>query len=88
MENCNQKLKELIVDVVLADIEDRIDEIFAVVAKDKTKDEIDQDELNDLHELRDEFKTILEEIESGELSLEECKEIYNDIQDMISDDEQ
>lgn len=86
MKNCHKKLKELIEEVVLNDIEDHMDEIFEKIAKDKKSSEILDSELKDLHEMRDEFHAILQEIEDRELSKEECIEIYEDIMEMIQDD--
>ncbi len=88
MENCYTKLRELIEEVVLPDIEDHIDSIFATIAKDKVTDDAKNTELQNMHDLRDEFKTILEEIQNKELDKDECKEIYDDIMDMISSEEE
>lgn len=88
MKNCNKKLKELIEDVVLGDLEDHMDEIFAIIAKDKKANDEYADELEELHEMREEFHGILEDIENKELSHEECAELYDEIMDMISEDEE
>lgn len=86
MKNCNRKLKELIEDVVLADLEDHMDELFAIIAKDKKSNEQYQAQLDELHEMRDEFNEILDEIENKQLSHEECQELYEEIMEMISDE--
>jgi DNA repair ATPase RecN len=87
MNDCFIKLKELIENVVLADIEDQIDTIFEQITKDKNGKEKYEDELNDLYEMRTEFNEILNDIAKKELSKEECKELYEEIFDMISEDE-
>ena len=87
MTECFTKLKELIENVVLADIEDQIDIIFEQITKDKGSKEKYQDELNDLYEMRTEFNEILNDIAKKELSKEECKELYEEIFDMMSEDE-
>lgn len=87
MKNCHKKLKELIQDVVLPDIEDRIDEIFETIANDKIADDALKTELESMHELRDEFKSILSEIQNNELQKDECTQIYEDIMEMISEQE-
>ncbi|MCI0500786.1 MAG: hypothetical protein L0Y61_03435 [Epsilonproteobacteria bacterium] len=87
MNDCFIKLKELIENVVLADIEDQIDTIFEQITKDKNGKEKYEDELNDLYEMRTEFNEILNDIVKKELSKEECKELYEEIFDMISEDE-
>jgi Mg2+ and Co2+ transporter CorA len=88
MMDCFTKLKELIENVVLADIEDQIDEIFEQVTKDKNNKEKYQEELNDLQEMRAEFNEILNEIASKTLAKDECKELYEEIFEMISTDDE
>jgi len=88
MKNCHTKLKELIEEVVLPDIEDELDNIYEIVAKDKKSNEEQTHTLQYLHEMRDEFKTVLEEIEQRNLTQEECIELYEEIQEMISDEEE
>jgi Mg2+ and Co2+ transporter CorA len=87
MTECFTKLKELIENVVLADIEDQIDAIFEQITKEKESKDKYTDELNDLYEMRTEFNEILNDIAKKELSKDECKELYEEIFDMISEDE-
>jgi uncharacterized coiled-coil protein SlyX len=88
MKNCYKKLQELIEEVILADVEDTIDEIYGVIAKDKKANDEAQAELEELHDLRNELKDILADIEEGELDKDECAEIYEELFDMISEDEE
>jgi len=88
MKKCDLKLKELIQTVVMPDIEDRLDEIFAEVAMNKNATEEQNEEIKDMHEMRDEFNDILKDIENRELSKEECAELYEEITEMISDAEE
>lgn len=88
MNDCFTQLKELIENVVLADIEDQTDEIFELIAKDKNSKDKYTDELNDLYEMREEFHEILKDIKNNELSAEECQELYKEIFDMISSDDE
>jgi Na+/phosphate symporter len=88
MKNCYKKLEELIEDVILADVEDSIDEIYGVIAKDKKANDELQAELEELHDLRNELKDILADIQEGELDKDECAEIYEELFDMISEDEE
>lgn len=88
MNDCFTQLKELIENVVLADIEDQTDEIFELIAKDKNSKDKYTDELNDLYEMREEFHEILKDIKNNELSAEECHELYKEIFDMISSDDE
>ena len=88
MKRCDLKLKELIETTVIPDIEDRLDEIFADIASSKDATEEQNEEIKDLHEMRDEFNDILKDIENRELDKEECTELYQEITDMISDSEE
>jgi DNA repair ATPase RecN len=88
MTECFTKLKELIENVVLADIEDQIDEVFEQITKDKNGKEKYQDELNDLYEMKNEFNEILNDIANKELSQDECKELYEEIFEMMSSDDE
>jgi hypothetical protein len=83
------KLEELIKQSVLPDIEDRMDELYEVIA-DKKNDSIDEakEELEELIEFRDDLKEILVDIECGEIEEDECKEIYDDILSAQTDDEE
>jgi hypothetical protein len=88
MKKCDLKLKELIEKTVLPDIEDRLDEIFAEIAKSKDATAAQNEEIKEMHEMRDEFADILKDIENRELDKEECAELYQEIMDMISDSEE
>ncbi len=87
MKKCNKKLKELIEDMVIPDIEDHIDEIFEAIANDKNASEKTKEELEQMHEMRKEFQLILDDIDNNELEQEECMEIYEEITSMIEDNE-
>jgi shikimate kinase len=88
MNDCFIKLKELIENVVLADIEDQTDEIFALIAKDKDGKDKYKEQLDELYEMREEFYEILNEIKNKQLTKDECKELYEEIFEMISGDEE
>ena len=83
MKKCDVKLKELIEEEVLPDIEDRLDEIFEEIAKNKNSSDTLNEEIQQLHEMREEFQVILKEIENRELPKEECQELYEEIKSMI-----
>ena len=76
----SQKLEEMIKQSVLPDIEDRMDELYEVIA-DKKNESIEEakEELEELIEFRDDLKEILVDIECGEIEEDECEEIFNDI---------
>jgi len=86
MKRCDLKLKELIESTVIPDIEDRLDEIFADIASSKDATEEQNEEIKDLHEMRDEFNDILKDIENRELDKEECAELFEEITAMINED--
>lgn len=86
MKNCHLKLKELIEEIILPDIEEELDDTFEKINKNKNSSDFEQ-HINDLHEMRDEFKEILNEIENRTLSKDECIEIYEEIKGMIIEDE-
>ncbi|MDC0932466.1 hypothetical protein OAR97_01335 [Arcobacteraceae bacterium] len=88
MKKCDLKLKELIERTVMPDIEDRLDEIFADIAKSKKATDEQNEEIKEMHEMRDEFNEILKDIENRELDKEECAELYEEIIDMINDSEE
>ena len=85
---CYERLGDLIENVVMVDIEEQLDELFEKVANDKNAKDEYNDEINDLHEMRTEFKAILEDIENNELENDECTELYDEILHLISDEEE
>jgi len=87
MKKCDMKLKELIETVVLPDIEDNLDEIFAQIAQDKNTSLAQKEEIEQMHEMRDDFNEVLKDIENRELDKEECEELFNEISEMIAEAE-
>lgn len=85
MKNCNKKLKDLIEDVVLLDVEDYIDEIFEEINKNKKATKEQDEELQNMHEMRDELKSILQSIENNELDSDECEEIYIELTALVNE---
>lgn len=85
MKKYHLKLKELIEEVILPDIEDELDDIFEQINKLKNSTKF-EDELKELHEMRDEFKEILQEIEERTLSKDECIELYEEITQMLEEE--
>ncbi len=85
MKRCEQRLQELIEDVVMPDIEDHIDDIFEEIANDKNASAETKAELEEMHEMRTEFTQILTDINNKELDKDECAELYEEINEMIKD---
>lgn len=87
-KKCMKKLKALIEDVVMPDIEDHIDDIFEEIASSKNASEEDNNDLKEMHEMRDEFQEILKEIDNNELEAEECSELLEEINIMLKEQEE
>ena len=88
MSECNEKLKKLLEDVVMPDIEDAIDDIFEEIATNKNASQKEEDELEEFQEMRKEFTLILEDINNDDLEEDECKELLNEITVMIEEAEE
>lgn len=88
MKNCHIKLRELIKDVVLPDIEDATDEIFEQIANNKDASKELKEQLDEMHEMRAEFNEILKEIEDRTLSMDECVELIEQINEMIQGEDE
>lgn len=73
---------------VLPDIEEHMDEMFALVA-DKNASEEDKEELKETQQLHQDFKEILKELEEDELEEDEIVEWIAAIEEMrnISEDD-
>ncbi len=85
MKRCEQRLQELIEDVVIPDIEDHIDDIFEEITNNKNASDEAKAELEEMHEMRKEFTQILEDIKNRDLDKDECAELYEEINEMIRD---
>jgi len=88
MSECNERLKKLLEDVVMPDIEDAIDDIFEDIATNKNASQKEEDELEEFQEMRKEFTLILEDINNDDLEEDECKELLNEITVMIEEAEE
>jgi hypothetical protein len=76
----SQKLEALVKESVIPDIEERMDELYAIIADKKNSSIEDaKEEIEELIEFRDDLKDILVDIECGEIDEDECKEIFDDI---------
>lgn len=81
MTQTEEKLLNLINDEVLPDIEEYIDVLFEKIASKNYTDE-EKENLYEMQEMRDEFKEMVTEINSGEMEEEECLEIIEEIHEM------
>jgi hypothetical protein len=74
-----EKLKNLLTLEIIPDLEEAIDEMFAMIEKAKMASIADKEELQELQEMYRECKDIVAEIESGEMPHEEASEILEEL---------
>ena len=70
-----QELEELITNVVIPDVNNELDAIFEEIADNKEATEDAKDEIAELRELKEEFQSILDDIQSGDMDEDESKEV-------------
>ena len=80
-----KELEDLIKDEVLIEIEDYIDELFEIIAS-KKEDENTKEELAQMQEMKKDFEDMLEDLGNNEIDDEECKEIIEEIKEMLKED--
>jgi len=73
------RLKNLLENEILPDLEEAIDAIFAMVERDKTISLADREELDTFQEMHAECREILIEIEAGEMEEEEAAELLAEL---------
>lgn len=73
----SDKLKVLLENEIIPDLESAIDELFNEIekAKDVTKEQ--RSDLDELHQMKDEFNTIVKELNNNELEEDEIDEILD-----------
>jgi len=74
-----EKLSNLLTNEILPDLEEAIDEMFAMVERDKTISLADREELEELQEMHAECREILIEIEAKEMEEDEAEEILSEL---------
>ncbi len=82
-----EELIDLLNNDIIPEIEDVIDGLFELINDAKTATQEIKEELNDLQELKTEFKVMLEEAMSGELEDDEAAEILEEIEEMRAEGE-
>jgi len=80
-----QKLKALLENEIIPDLEGVIDSIFQTIEREKTISLGEKEELQELQEMHAECREILIEIESGELDEEEASELLEDLIDIVKE---
>jgi hypothetical protein len=84
MSSSREKLKNLVLNEFMPTLESEIDEVFAMIDREKTISLADREELREMQEMHRECREILIEIESGEMSEEEAKELLSELIDIAS----
>ena len=75
----SEKLEELLTKKVIPDLDERLDEIFAEIADNKEATEDAKEEIEELREFKADLQEVLEDITSGDIEEDECKELIDDI---------
>ena len=83
-----EELIDLLNNDIIPEIEDVIDGLFELINDAKTATDEVKQELNELQELKTEFKVMLEEAMTGELEEDEAAEIIEEIEEMRSEGEE
>lgn len=86
-----EELIELLQEDVIPDIEDYMDELFAIIAdkKNSVGDIAEaKEELEEIRTLQSDFKEMLEDAKNGEIDEDEANEIIDEIHDMMGEEEE
>lgn len=73
------QLKHLIQNELIPDVEEHIDEIFEGIASAKDATVQERAQLEDMQALRDEYKELLAELNSGDIDEEEAEQLYTEL---------
>ncbi|MDD2828300.1 MAG: hypothetical protein PHW18_01860 [Sulfuricurvum sp.] len=76
------QLKHLIQNELIPDVEDHIDDLFEGIASAKDATVQERAELEDMQALRDEYKELLKELNSGDIDEEEAEQLYTELTSM------
>ena len=80
-----EKLKALLENEIIPDLESVIDSIFQMIEKEKTISLGEREELEELQEMHSECREILVEIESNEIDEDEAKELLEELLEIVSE---
>jgi len=83
-----EDLIDLLSNDIIPEIEDVIDGLFELINDSKTATDEVRQELEELQELKTDFKVMLEEAQAGEIDEEEAGEIIAEIDEMRAEDEE
>jgi len=76
------QLKHLIQNELIPDVEEHIDDIFESIASQKDATVEERAQLEDMQALRDEYKDLLKELNSGDIDEEEAEQLYTELTSM------
>lgn len=76
------QLKHLIQNELIPDVEEHIDDIFESIASQKDATVEERAQLEDMQALRDEYKELLTELNSGDIDEEEAEQLYTELTSM------
>jgi len=82
-----EELIDLLNNDIIPEIEDVIDGLFELINDAKSATDEVKQELQELQELKTEFKVMLEEAMTGDLEEDEAKDILDEIEEMRSAEE-
>ncbi len=74
-----QELEVLIKETVIPDIDESLDAIFEEIADNKEATADAKEEIEELREFKADLQDVLDDIQSGDIEEDECKEIMDDI---------
>jgi hypothetical protein len=79
-----EKLKSLLENEILPDLESVIDSIYQTIDKEKTISLGEREELEELQEMHKECREMLIEIEANEMDEEEATELLDELVEIVS----
>lgn len=83
-----EQLKHLIQNELIPDVEDHVDELFEGIASAKDATTEERNQLEDMQALRDEYKELLKELQSGDIDEEEAEQLYTELTAMRTEGEE
>ena len=76
-----QELETLIKETVIPDIDESLDAIFEEIADNKEATEDAKEDIEELREFKADLQDVLDDILSGDIEEDECKELIDDIKE-------
>jgi len=81
-----EKLKALLENEIIPDLESVIDSIYQTIEREKTISLGEREELQELQEMHKECREILIEIKANQMSQEEANELLEELIKIVSED--